>query len=64
MAGPPRGGVHVAFEVAARLKAPLDAFLRKHGVAGRSELAMEAITEGAMNILNRDLIRDLGSPHG
>ena len=40
----PRGGVPVAAEVAARLKAPLGMILvRKIGVPGRSELAMGAL---------------------
>jgi predicted phosphoribosyltransferase len=40
----PRGGVPVAAEVAARLKAPLGVILvRKIGVPGRSELAMGAL---------------------
>ena len=61
--GLPRGGVPVAHEVAARLGAPLDAFLvRKLGVPGHAELAMGAIAAGGVQILNRGLIRDLGIP--
>jgi erythromycin esterase-like protein/predicted phosphoribosyltransferase len=61
--GLPRGGVPVAFEVAARLEAPLDVFLvRKLGVPGHPELAMGAIAEGGTQVLSRDLIRDLGIP--
>ncbi len=40
----PRGGVPVAYEVAARLRAPLDVYtVRKLGVPGHEELAMGAI---------------------
>ena len=59
----PRGGIPVAFEVATRLKAPLDAFLvRKLGVPGHPELAMGAIAEGGIEVLSGDVIRDLGIP--
>ena len=62
--GLPRGGVPVAHEVATRLKAPLDVFLvRKLGVPGHPELAMGAIAVGGIEVLNWDLIRDLGIPH-
>jgi erythromycin esterase-like protein/predicted phosphoribosyltransferase len=61
--GLPRGGIPVAHEVAARLKAPLDVFLvRKLGVPGHPELAMGAIAEGGIKVLSLDLIRDLGIP--
>src|SRR5262252_772896 len=61
--GLPRGGVPVAFEVARELRAPLDVFLvRKLGVPGHPELAMGAIAEGGVEVLNGDLIRDLGIP--
>ena len=61
--GLPRGGVPVAHEVATRLKAPLDVFLvRKLGVPGHPELAMGAIAEGGIEVLSRNLIRDLGIP--
>lgn len=59
----PRGGVPVAFEVAVRLQAPLDVFLvRKLGVPQHPELAMGAIAAGGVEVLSRDLIRDLGIP--
>jgi predicted phosphoribosyltransferase len=59
----PRGGVPVAFEVASRLGAPLDIFLvRKLGVPGQPELAMGAISEGDVEVLSVDLIRELGVP--
>src|SRR5450759_4700663 len=59
----PRGGVPVAYEVARRLKAPLDVFLvRKLGVPGHAELAMGAIAAGGVEVLSHDLIKDLGIP--
>ena len=59
----PRGGVPVAYEVAGRLAAPLDIFLvRKLGVPGQEELAMGAISEGNVEVLNMDVIRELGIP--
>lgn len=62
--GLPRGGIPVAYEVATRLKAPLDVFLvRKLGVPGHPELAMGAIAAGGIEVLSRQLIRDLGIPH-
>jgi len=43
----PRGGVPVAFEVAAALHAPLDVFVaRKVGAPGQRELGIGAIAEG------------------
>ena len=62
--GLPRGGIPVAHEVAAQLKAHLDVFLvRKLGVPGHPELAMGAIAEGGIEVLSRDLIQDIGVPH-
>ena len=59
----PRGGVPVAFEVARTLGAPLDVFLvRKIGVPGHPELAMGAIAEGGVRVLNQGLIRGSGHP--
>ena len=59
----PRGGVPVAYEVAQRLRVPLDIFLvRKLGVPGHPELAMGAIAQGGVEVLSDDLIRDLGVP--
>jgi erythromycin esterase-like protein/predicted phosphoribosyltransferase len=61
--GLPRGGIVVAHELATRLKAPFDVCLvRKLGVPGYPELAMGAIAEGGIEVLSRDLIRDLGIP--
>lgn len=57
----PRGGVPVAYEVAAALRAPLDVFLvRKLGVPGQEEFAMGAIAPGGVRILNETVIRSLG----
>jgi putative phosphoribosyl transferase len=58
-----RGGVPVAFEVAADLHLELDVFVvRKLGVPGHPELAMGAIASGGVRVLNEDLIHDLGIP--
>lgn len=57
----PRGGVPVAYEVAAGLGAPLDVFLvRKLGTPGQRELAMGAIASGGVRVLNDDVVRWLG----
>ncbi len=59
----PRGGVPVAYEVAVALGAPLDVFVvRKLGVPGHEELAMGAIAQGGVRVLNRDVIDPLGIP--
>lgn len=56
----PRGGVPVAYEIAAVLHAPLDLVLvRKLGAPGQRELAMGAIASGGIQVLNHDLIRTL-----
>lgn len=56
----PRGGVPVASEVANALHAPFDVFLvRKLGVPFHEELAMGALAEGGVRVLNDGLIRDL-----
>lgn len=56
--GLPRGGVPVAFEVAALLGAPLDVIVvRKLGVPDQPELAMGAIGEGGVRILNTEVVR-------
>lgn len=55
--GLPRGGVPVAFEIAAALHVPLDIFLvRKLGVPGHEELAMGAIASGDVRVLNQDVV--------
>ena len=59
----PRGGVPVAAEVAAALKAPLDLVLvRKIGYPRQPELAMGAVVDGADPIIvrNEDVIRMTG----
>jgi putative phosphoribosyl transferase len=59
----PRGGVPVAYEVAQVLDAPLDVFLvRKLGVPGQEELAMGAIAQGNVRVLNEAVIDSLGIP--
>ena len=59
--GLPRGGVPVAFEVATALGAPLDVIVvRKLGVPFQPELAMGAIGEGGVRVLNHDVIRMAG----
>ena len=61
--GLPRGGVPVAFEVAAALQAPLDIFLvRKLGVPGHEELAMGAIASGGVRVLNQRVIQMIQPP--
>ena len=56
--GLPRGGVPVAFEVSQALGAPLDVIVvRKLGVPFQPELAMGAIGEGGVRILNDDVLR-------
>jgi putative phosphoribosyl transferase len=58
--GLPRGGVPVAAEVARELDAPLDVVLvRKLGVPGHAELAMGAIGEDGVRVLNHDIVRQL-----
>jgi predicted phosphoribosyltransferase len=58
--GLPRGGVPVAYEVAKRLRAPLDVFIvRKLGVPGFEELAAGAIASGGVRVLNEDVIRTI-----
>jgi putative phosphoribosyl transferase len=53
----PRGGVPVAFEVARRLGAPLDVFVvRKLGLPGYPELAMGAIANGGVRVLNDNVL--------
>jgi putative phosphoribosyl transferase len=51
----------VAYEVARLLRAPLDVFVvRKLGVPGHRELAMGAIANGGVRVLNTDVIEALG----
>ena len=55
--GLPRGGVPVAFEVAQALEAPLDVIVvRKLGTPIQPELAMGAIGEGGVRVLNDEVL--------
>lgn len=57
----PRGGVPVAFEVAASLGAPLGLLIvRKIGAPYQPELAMGAVASGGVVIRNADIIRMIG----
>lgn len=57
----PRGGVPVAYEVATRLRVPLDVLLvRKLGVPWQPELAFGAIASGNVIVVNDDHVRALG----
>ena len=59
--GLPRGGVLVAAEVARELDVPLDVLVvRKLGAPARAELAIGAIAEGGVRVLNRTLVAGLG----
>ena len=53
----PRGGVPVGYEVASRLGAPLDVIVvRKLGVPGQPELAMGAIGENGVRVVDEELL--------
>lgn len=55
-----RGGVPVAWEIAAALGAPLDVFLvRKLGVPQWSELAMGALASGGGVVMNDEVVTSL-----
>ena len=59
--GLPRGGVPVAYEIATTLHVPLDVMVvRKLGVPGHEELAMGAIASGGVQVVNEDVVRNLG----
>lgn len=56
--GLPRGGVPVAFEVAKKLKAPLDVLMvKKIGAPDNPEFAIGAVSEDAKPLLNEALIK-------
>jgi Predicted phosphoribosyltransferases len=56
----PRGGIPVAFEVAAALGLPVDVFVvRKLGVPGQEELAMGAIATGDVQVINYGVVQEL-----
>ena len=55
--GLPRGGVPVAFEVAQALGAPLDVILvRKLGLPSQPELAVGAIGEDGVRVVNAEIV--------
>jgi putative phosphoribosyl transferase len=59
--GLPRGGVPVAYEVAKALGVPLDVILvRKLGVPFQPELAMGAIGEDGVRVVNDEVARQVG----
>jgi putative phosphoribosyl transferase len=58
--GLPRGGVPVAWEVAAALRAPLDVFVvRKLGAPRWPELAVGALASGGLVVRNDEVLRSL-----
>ncbi len=60
--GLPRGGVPVAFEIATVLEAPLDVIVvRKIGAPGQPELAMGAIGEDGVRVVNDEIVRLVGA---
>jgi putative phosphoribosyl transferase len=59
--GLPRGGVPVAYQVAASLRAPLDVIVvRKLGVPSQPEFAMGAIGEGGVRVVNERVVQLAG----
>src|SRR5579864_2945406 len=59
--GLPRGGMPVAAAVASALKLPLDVFVvTKIGMPWEQEVAMGAMAEGGVRVLDLWLIRRLG----
>ena len=55
--GLPRGGIPVAYEIARALGAPLDVILvRKIGLPAQPELAMGAIGEDGVRVINDDVV--------
>jgi putative phosphoribosyl transferase len=61
--GLPRGGVPVAFQVARALGAPLDVIVvRKLGVPFQPELAMGAVGEGGVRVINRQIVHKARVP--
>lgn len=59
--GLPRGGVPVAYEVARALHAPLDVIIvGKLGAPFQPELAIGAVGEGNVRVLNDDVLRRTG----
>ena len=59
----PRGGVPIGYEIARRVRVPLDVFLvRKLGVPWHPELAMGALASGGVQVLNDEVVRMYGIP--
>ncbi len=57
----PRGGVPIGYEVAKILGVPLDVMVvRKLGFPGQPELAMGAVGNGGVRVLDEKLVRELG----
>ncbi len=57
----PRGGVPIGYQIARRLRAPLDVYVvRKLGVPGHEELAMGALAGDGTWVLDEQLIEHLG----
>ncbi len=57
----PRGGVPVGYEIAKRLRIPLDVYVvRKLGVPGHEELAMGAVASDGSCVVDEALIESLG----
>lgn len=55
----PRGGVPVAYEIAKALRLPLDVFIvRKLGVPTHPELAMGALAEGDVTVMNHGILEE------
>lgn len=60
--GLPRGGVPIADEIATHLGAPLDVIVvRKIGAPGQPELAMGAIGEDGVSVVDGDLVAMIGA---
>ncbi len=60
--GLPRGGVPVALEIALALSAPLDVIVvRKLGAPFQPELAMGAIGEGGVRVVDEAVVRSVGA---
>jgi putative phosphoribosyl transferase len=56
--GLPRGGVPVAYEIAATLDAPMDIIVvRKLGAPFQHELGLGALAEGGVGVVNEPLVR-------
>jgi putative phosphoribosyl transferase len=56
--GLPRGGVPIAAEIARSLGLPLDiVVVRKVGLPGQPELAMAAVGEGGVQVINERVVR-------